>query len=145
MSEQNSTFERLEDQINWYDQRSIKNQRLYKRLKVIQIIAAAVIPFLAGIGASPYITGGFGVVIVILESLQQLNQYSQNWISYRTTCESLKHEKFLYLAKAGHYATAKEPSAMFAEHVEAIVSQEHAKWINTREHEVKSKDTGDKK
>lgn len=82
MSEQNSTFERLEDQINWYDQRSIKNQRLYKRLKVIQIIAAAVIPFLAGIGASPYITGGFGVVIVILESLQQLNQYSQNWISY---------------------------------------------------------------
>ena len=38
--------ERLEDQISWYDRKSGSNQRIYKRIKVTEIVAAAVIPFL---------------------------------------------------------------------------------------------------
>jgi len=78
------------------------------------------------------------VLIVVLEGLQQLNQYQANWISYRSTCEALKREKFLYLAKAGPYATANDPHALLAERIESLTSQEHAKWASTQEQSVKS-------
>lgn len=48
MMEQNTYIkERLDDQIAWYDQKSQSNQKWYKRLRVIELIAAASIPFLA--------------------------------------------------------------------------------------------------
>jgi len=69
------------------------------------------------------------VLITILEGILHLNQYQENWTNYRTTAESLKHEKFLYLAKAGPYANAVDPRASLAERIEAIVSQENSQWV----------------
>jgi hypothetical protein len=134
---QDVTLDRLEDQIQWYDKRSGTNQRAFKFLKICTISAAAIIPVLARISAVSWVTAGLGVFIVIIEGLQQLNQYHSNWISYRSTCESLKHEKFLYLAKAGMYAAAKEPRALLAERIESLVSQEHAKWASAQEQSQK--------
>ena len=108
------TWERLEDQIRWYDQRSTYNQRMFKWLKVSQIGSAALVPVVAGLGITAYITGGLGALIVVLEGLLQMNQYQQNWINYRSTCEALKHEKFLFLAEAGPYSTAEKPEALLA-------------------------------
>jgi hypothetical protein len=68
----------------------------------------------------------------VLEGVQQLQQYQQNWTSYRSTCEQLKHEKFLFLARAGPYATG-DPAKQLAERVESLVSQEHAAWVSQRE------------
>jgi hypothetical protein len=36
-------IERLEDQIRWYDAKSVSNMRWYKRLKISEIASAAVI------------------------------------------------------------------------------------------------------
>ena len=47
-----------------------------------------------------------------------------------STSEALKHEKFLYLAHAGTYATAANPEALLAERIEGRVSQEHASWAS---------------
>jgi hypothetical protein len=126
---------RLEDQIDWYDKKSISNQRVYKRIKIIEILAAALIPFLAAL-KFPYvalITGGLGVVITVLEGLIHLNQYQQNWTSYRSTCEALRHEKFTYLGKAGPYAGVADPYALLAQRVESLVSQENAKWVASQD------------
>ena len=79
-------------------------------------------------GASAAVAGALGAVIVVLEGLQQLFQFQQNWISYRTTAEALKHEKFLYLASAGPYREADSPDATLAERVESLVSQETGAW-----------------
>jgi len=129
----NPTLERLEDQITWYDRKSMENQRWFKRFKVAGIVAAAIIPFAAGIGAPAFLTGGLGVFIVVLEGLQGLNQYQNNWTTYRSTCEELKHEKYLWLGKAGPYASAENPDALLAERVESLISREHAKWVSARE------------
>jgi hypothetical protein len=131
----NPTVQRLEEEIAWYDGKSATNQRCFKSLKVTAVLAAAVIPFMAGIGGPAYVTGGLGVLIVILEGLQGLNQYQHEWIAYRSTCEDLKHEKYLWLAKAGPYANVERPDALLAERVESLVSREHAKWISTSEEE----------
>jgi hypothetical protein len=128
MADADPTLERLEDQIAWYDRKSGYNQRTFKWFKVVEIASAALIPFCAGVHAPAILTGGLGALIAVLEGLEHLNQYQHNWITYRSTCESLKHEKYLYLGKAGPYAGAENPHTLLAERVESLVSQEHAKW-----------------
>jgi hypothetical protein len=136
-------MERLEDQIAWYDRKSMTNQQVFKRIKTVEIAAAAIIPFLAALSLPRvmWATGGLGVLITVLEGMLQLNQYQQNWIAYRSTCESLKHEKYVYLGKASPYASAVDPHALLAERIESLVSQEHAKWASVRQQEPKSKTT----
>ena len=130
-------MERLEDQVAWYDRKSLANQRAYKRIKIAEILAAAIIPFLAGSGLphTSIMTGSLGVLITVLEGLLHLYQYQQNWINYRSTCEALKHEKYTYLGKAAPYANVHDPHALLAERIESLVSQEHAKWASTQQQE----------
>lgn len=133
-------YARLEEQIDWYDRKSRSAQRLFKRIKVAEIVAAAIIPFLAGIDF-PYqrpTIAGLGVLITMLEGFLHLNQYQQLWGTYRSTCEALRHEKYLYLAKAGPYGGASDAHAMLAEHIESMVSQEHAQWSSFQQQSGKS-------
>src|SRR5713226_9094416 len=136
-------MERLEDQIGWYDRKSMTNQRYFKRINMVEIGAAAIIPFLSALTFPRimWVTGGLGVLITVLEGMLHLNQYQQNWIAYRSTCESLKHEKYVYLGKASPYGNAVDPHALLAERIESLVSQEHAKWASVQQQEPKSKTT----
>jgi Protein of unknown function (DUF4231) len=130
----NVTMQRVDEEIRWYDRRAFYNQVAYKLLKIIVIVTAALIPFLSSMpGVEPAYLGALGVLIAIAEGLQQLGQYHANWIAFRANCEALKHEKYLSLAKAGPYANAAEPTALLAERVETIISQETAKWATLRE------------
>jgi Protein of unknown function (DUF4231) len=143
-----ATMERLEDQINWYSARSDRNQQLYKWLKLTVIVLAALIPLLSGLdmpapmGVPKWFLGALGALIAIIEGVQQVNQYHASWISYRSTAEALKHEKFLYLGNAGPYLAAPDPRAQLAERVEAIVSQEQTKWLSGQKVEEKNKQMG---
>ena len=121
------TWERLEDQIGWYDRKSGDNQRLYKWLKLLEIAVAAVLPVVAAVHSPVWVTGGLAAVIVVLEGVQHLYQFQSNWITYRSTAEALKHERYLYLAHAGPYADG-DRHRQLAERLEGLVSQEHAKW-----------------
>ena len=133
MAKENPTIHRLEKQIDWYDSKCKINQRWSQGLKIIEIIIAAFIPFLAGTNAPAILTGTAGVLIVILEGVQQLFQFQHNWITYRSTCENLKHEKYLWLAKAGPYLNIKAADAVLADRVESLISKEHSKWIAGQE------------
>lgn len=139
-AEPDPIIDRLEDQIAWYDRKSTVNQRIYKRIKIVEIVAAALIPFIGtfNLARAAWATGGLGVVITVLEGMLHLNQYQQNWTAYRSTCESLKHEKFTYLGKAAPYANAPDPHALLAERIESLVSQEHAKWASVQQQEPSS-------
>lgn len=142
MTNLEATIKRLDEQISWYDSNSTKCQKCFKVLKFIEMAAAAVIPFSAGFRLSPFITGSLGILIVILEGLQQTSQFHHNWIIYRSTCEELKHEKYLYNAVAGPYATVENPNMLLAERIEGLISQEHAKWISARQESPKIKKQG---
>ena len=131
------TLARLEDQIKWYDNKSGENQRWYKRLKIAEIVAAALIAGTAGLGLSRYYTVTLAVLLLVFEGLQQVNQYHANWIGYRSTSEALKHEKYLYLGKSGPYAQEEGRHELLAERIESLVSQEHAKWVSAHEQEPK--------
>jgi Protein of unknown function (DUF4231) len=139
------TSTRLQDQIDWYSAKSRQAQSAFKRIKVIEILAAALIPFLGSLTVVfkslkdnvALITGALGVLITILEGVLHLNQYQENWTNYRSTAEMLKHEKYVYLAKAGPYAAAPDPHALLAERIESLVSQEHAQWTSVQQQVTK--------
>jgi hypothetical protein len=129
-------LERLEDQIAWYDRKSDENQRRFKLLKGVQLATAGAIPVVATVTDQAGVLAGLGAAIVVFEGFLQLNQYQQNWSSYRSTAEALKHEKYLFLAQAGPYGSIDNPRALLADRIEGLISQEHAKWISAREEAV---------
>jgi len=139
-------LERLNSEIDWYNAKSVHNQHMFKRLKTATLAISVSIPLCALIVSWRAIVGGvitgiLGASITLLEGLQGLNQYHDNWISYRSTAEALKHEKFLFMSKAGVYATANNPTPLLAERVEGLVSQEHSKWSSTHDQSQKPQGT----
>jgi Protein of unknown function (DUF4231) len=126
------TWARLEDQIGWYDRRSGADQRRYKWLKLLELAVAAALPVVAGLHSPVWVTGGLAAVIVVLEGAQHLYQFQEHWITYRSTAEALKHERFLYVARAGPYV-GEDRHRQLAERVEGLVSQEHAKWTASQQ------------
>jgi hypothetical protein len=135
MPQSNPTIERLEDQIIWYGNRSGYNQRMFKALKTATVVASVTIPLCAAAGAPPFAAGILGGLIALIEIFQQMNQYHQNWINYRSTAEALNHEKYLFLANSGPYSrtSATGTTALLAERIESLISQEHAKWASAQE------------
>lgn len=130
-AEDDPTWDRLEDQIGWYDRKSSTNQRRYKWFKILEIAVAASLPVVAAVHSPVWVTGGLAAVIVVLEGVQHIYQYQEHWITYRSTAEALKHERYLYLAQAGPYV-ANDRHRQLAERLEGLISQEHAKWTVTQ-------------
>ena len=128
------TWERLEDQLGWYDRKSVAAQQAYKRLKVVELVIAAAVPVLAGLQVPAALTATAAALVVIAEGVQQLYQWQTNWVLYRSTAEALKHEKYLYLAAAGPYTTP-DRRRVLAQRLEGLVSQEHAKWTESHQHD----------
>lgn len=128
-------WDRLEDQLSWYDGKSVAAQRAYKRVKLSQLIIGAVVPVVAGLRVSAAVTATLAAFVVVAEGAQQLYQWQTNWVLYRSTAEALKHEKYLYLAAAGPYHRAEDRHRVLAERLEGLISQEHATWTESRQHE----------
>ena len=135
--EPDSGYARLESQIRWYDSKSGDAQTKYKWVKGAEFIFSALVPMTASISAT--VTAIIGVLVVVLEGIQQLNQWQHNWITYRSTCEALRHEKYSYLGRSGSYDGLNDDEARKAltERIESLVSTEHSKWISRQEYELK--------
>ena len=134
---------RLDKQKDWYSKNSQKNQHLHKRLQVIQILSAASIPFLASVikdpACLPIFTGALGVLIAVITGVSALYKFDEKWIKYRTTAESLKHEKFLYDTRVDPY-DGTDPFPLLVKRVETLISQENSDWsqYNNKTSEKKS-------
>ena len=144
MKEQDYLDLRLEDQINWYDMKSKFNQKMYKRLVLIEIVFSVSIPFFASYANDEnpvikIIIGIIGVSIALIAGIMNLYKFHENWIGYRTTSETLKHEKYLFLTKSGFYKeieSKETPYNNLVKRIESIISKENTNWqqiINIKE------------
>jgi hypothetical protein len=122
---------RIQDQIDWYDRKSLSAQRWFKRLRAFELIAAAAIPFMSGYSSEyAYLTpavGFLGVLVAVVAGLLGLNQFQERWVEYRTTCEALKREKYLYLAKVFPYDGERAFPAL-VQTVEGLIAKETSAW-----------------
>lgn len=132
MAEEEYINERLEDQIKWYSKKATKNKLLNNWTKAIVIILSATIPLFVGIEFNEIfrniVLSAIGVVITIISGLSGLLKFQEKWTEYRTTSETLKHEKYLFKANAAPYNEEKEPYKLLVTRIESIISREHSVW-----------------
>jgi uncharacterized protein DUF4231 len=123
------TLERLRDQLGWYDKAAGRSQRSFRIVKLVQLVAAASVSVAAVAGAGAVVSALIGAVILILEGVQALFGWQQNWVNYRNTAEALKSEQHLFAAHAGPYASSTNPARLLAERVEGLLSTERSGWV----------------
>ncbi len=135
MGEADYIEQRLDDQLNWFEKKSAAAQRWYKRLRLIEIVAAASIPLLAVYDGKfdekfSYTTlamAAIGVVVAVLAGTIGLYRFQENWTEYRAAAESLKQEKYLYLTRAAPY-NGDQPFETLVRRTEALLKSEYAGW-----------------
>lgn len=130
MTDEEYIQKRVDDQIHWYDNKSKRNQQAYKWLRVYEIAAAAMIPFLTGyiaLHGVKFSVGLLGVSVSIVSGALALYKFQENWVQYRSTSEALNSEKHLYLTKAPPYDTG-QPFSLFVQRVESLLSKETSGW-----------------
>ena len=125
VSEQEYLTSRVQDQIDWHDKKSQHCQKWFKRTRRIELTSAILIPFIAGLGLEhlSFYVGALGVIIAVSAGLSTLSKWQENWILYRTTSESLLHEKNLFQTRTGLYSGDK-PFNLFVQRIENLLSQQ---------------------
>ena len=133
MNENEYIEQRVNDQIDWYSQKSKINKNCHNWSKGLIITFSALIPFAAGFISIEtkwliYIIAILGFLISILTGISSLLKFQEKWIKYRTTSETLKHEKFLYLTKSGPYDNTDNAFKIFVNRIENLISKENSAW-----------------
>ncbi len=123
---------RVDEQIHWYSAKSRSNQIWFRVLRLFEIAFASASPFLvsqitADTPALKIIVGSMGVCVAVIAGIVSLYRFQENWIEYRATAESLKHEKFLFLTKSPPYDGENSFHA-FVSNVESRISKENTNW-----------------
>ena len=144
MTPEDYVDQRLDDQITWYDAKSGWAQRRFKWIRGIEIGAAAAIPLLAGYEGIwqhvNYLVAFLGFLIAVLAGLIGLLRYQEIWIEYRTVCETLKHERFLYLTKTAPY-DSDDTFHILVQRVESVISKENSSWAQQTRATVENSET----
>lgn len=132
MNEEQFIKSRIDDQIIWYSKKATSYKLFNYWLKGLIIVFSASIPLVAGLEffylLKNIILGVLGSLISILSGLSGLLKFQEKWTEYRTTSETLKHEKILFQTKSGPYSEVVEPFKILVWRVENLVSKEHSAW-----------------
>lgn len=133
--------ERYHPQIKWYDIKAISNQNTYKIIQWLVIILAAVTPVLVAVGETweRWVAVVISALVAIGTSVLKTFKYQENWINYRTTCETLRKEIHYYNASINDYETSNDPMALFVERVEALISRENTLWLTVQKKKTDNK------
>ncbi len=143
LNEEEYFKERLDNQIEWYDKKSGWHKGWHNKLHLIAILAAASLPFLTGYitDSAPdmkIVVGSLGVVIAVASGSIALFKFQEHWLQYRTTAESLKHHKYLFLTKTAPY-DKENGFNLLVESIEGLISKENSNWGSYVKEKAKGK------
>ena len=123
---------RIDNQIEWYSDKAATNKCLYHLTKITIIVFSAIIPLIAGLSfetsAKNIILGLLGTLIAIISGVSGLLKFQEKWTEYRTTSETLKQEKMLFLTKTTPYDKKDESFKILVTKIESLISKEHSAW-----------------
>ena len=130
MNEEEYLVDRVDDQIAWYSSKSQTNKKCFLRCQIAAILASAAVPVFAQflkLSWASVTVGALGAISAVIASIVSLYHFREHWVDYRTTAESLKHEKYMYLTKTGPYE-GENNFSLFIQRVESLISQENTTW-----------------
>lgn len=124
---------RLEDQIVYYGKAAGRAKQMHVRLQSAIIVLSVMVPVAV---SHPQDWSGWlripvlaaSLLLPAMTGLTSFRKYGETWISYRTTAELLKTEKYLYLTGSGRYRDNPNAFHDLVEAVEALLIAEHTKF-----------------
>jgi hypothetical protein len=125
--------DRYEDQIDWYDKKSIWNQKMYRRFQWAVVVLSAITPALVAIELTRWVAVFVSALVAIGTTALKTFKYQENWINYRTTCETLRKEIHFYTARVGDYKDVEDRENLFVERAESLISRENTMWLRTQQ------------
>ena len=125
-------------EIAWYDTNSLHNQVWYRTLQSALIVLSASTPVIIAL-AQKTPSGAWiqrlslitSVLVAIIATTLKTFKFQENWINYRTTCETLKKEIHFYHAGVDEYADGAGRESTFVKRVESLISRENTLWLTT--------------
>lgn len=120
---------RLKPQIDYYDKKSIQNQKRFYLFSVIDLTLTAFVP-VASLSSHNIITAALGAGATIASGILLLYKHKDLWTKYRIVCETLKSHEIQFDNRAGVYSSCSEDDAakLFIQNCEKIMSDEHTDW-----------------
>lgn len=122
------------DQLNYYEDKSGKNQKKYKFFQWALIILSTLTTILAALPKEQqywiqYVIIFTAALVTIITSALKTFQYQELWVTYRSTIEQLKPEIYYYTFNVGDYGqTGVDKETLFVTRVEGILGKEHDAW-----------------
>lgn len=124
-------WQELVAQFGWYDRTATSNRVAYQILKLATLIVGAAVTVLAAISAPGALTASMAAAIVVMEGAQQTFQFHPNWLSYRSTAESLRQHAFSYVADVAPYDDDTLRRDRLAAILKQLTAKENANWAQT--------------
>ncbi len=121
---------RYEEELNWYDQKSIHDKKYYNIFQILICVSSAVTPIFILMNEPnlEMLAVGTSAVIAISTSLVNLFKYRENWINYRTAAEIMRREYSLYNTGIGDYFDVDNKQKVFVERIENLILGENTRW-----------------
>ena len=118
--------DRVDGQIEWYDRKSAMNNGGSGGSGSLrssrQHRSHCFVGYADSISEFKVVVGILGLLIAVIAGVLELYQFQENWTGYRTTCEALKQEKYLFLTKTQPYDQG-DSFALFVQRVENFISK----------------------
>ena len=131
MNIQNYLNDRVENQVHYYESKSALNKKYYLSFKIAQLTAATLLPFfsvfLSDYSWMKYVIAFLGSVVTILEGVMATGKYHEKWVIYRSTAETLRQEKYLFMMQAGSYS-GQDAVQQFVNKIEFSLGKENIGW-----------------
>ena len=122
--------QRVDSQLGWYSKKSATNKNWYYRLQFITLLSAVAVPVISlssGDIRVRFVVAILGAIAALAAGLLSMYQFRDQWLDYRSTAESLKLEKYLFLTRSAPYDSATAFS-LFVQRVETVIITENRSW-----------------
>jgi hypothetical protein len=124
---------RLEEQIAYYEKAANRAKQMHLRLQGGIIVLSVMVPVVVSrpqdlSGWVRYLVVLVSLALPVMTGLSSFRKYGETWVSYRTTAELLKNEKYLFLTGSGRYRDNPHAFQDLVEAVESLLSAEHTKF-----------------
>lgn len=136
MINQETYLKEIEEQIQWFDKKSVYYKKMYLMISTSEIILSVLTPvFFTSASKTLVILAPFSAALVAMFSaVLRLFKCQENWISYRSKCQILSTEMRLYATQTQPYR-GDQSFNHFVKRIEAILSDEYSEWrsVNIRD------------
>ncbi|RZU03326.1 uncharacterized protein DUF4231 [Kribbella rubisoli] len=112
----------------WYNRQANWARIAYRGLGTVQLVAALLIAVSVAFDVPKWFAAALGGVIALAEGIRTLFGFKDSYPTYRRTAEDLRNEAWLYVQRAGQYATAEDAGKLLTQRVVEVSHSETSDW-----------------